>query len=187
VVLNRICLNPTRLGFFDLLTSSGAPISYRPTEMHCGEQVGEIVICESARLVPLRIAEAAQVQDMIDEIPLACAVATMIRGRSLFENAAELAFKETNRLETTRAMLVAFGANVDVDGDALSCCGGAPLQAAVAPSFGDHRISMSGAVLAGSLSGVSRIIDGDCFGESFPRFDHALDALGVEVRRKTQI
>lgn len=183
VEIEDVCLNPTRTGFFDVLARAGAAIRYEAVAERYGEPVGRIVAEGGLGGVrPFEVADAFTLHALIDEVPLLCAVAARIRGRSILRGAGELAFKETDRLRTTRDMLRAFGAGVEVEGDALAVDGGGPLQGGQAPSFGDHRIAMAAATLASSLQGTTRVEGGACAATSFPGFTDLMNRIGCRLR-----
>ena len=183
VEIEGVCLNPTRTGFFDVLARAGAAIRYEAVEERCGEPVGRIVVeggLDGVR--PVEVADAFTLHALIDEVPLLFAVAARLPGRSIVHGAGELAFKETDRLHTTRDMLRAFGAAVEVSGDALTVDGGGLLQAGRAPSFGDHRVAMAAAALASSLPGTTRVEGGSCAATSFPGFTDLMNRIGCRLR-----
>lgn len=183
VEIGEVCLNPTRTGFFDVLARAGAAIHYEAVEERYGEPVGRVVAAGGLDGVrPVEVADPFTLHALIDEVPLLCAVAARIRGRSTVCGAGELAFKETDRLRTTRDMLRAFGAAVEVAGDSIAVDGGAPLRAGRAPSFGDHRIAMAAAALASSLPGDTRVEGGDCAATSFPGFTGLMNRIGCRLR-----
>jgi 3-phosphoshikimate 1-carboxyvinyltransferase len=177
-----VCLNPTRTGIFDLLRDAGADIRFEQVGDRYGEPVGELVVRAGLEGVrPLVVNDRFRFHAMIDEVPLACAVAARIAGVSAVHGAEELRFKETDRLQTTRDMLHAFGAQASLDGASIYVTGGAPLRAGRVPSFDDHRICMAAATLAVSLDGETRIEDGRCYETSFPEFPRQLRELGHDV------
>ena len=54
-----------------------------------------------------------RIHAMIDEVPLAAVLATFADGVSRLEDCEELRFKETDRLNTTRDLLRAFGRRLE--------------------------------------------------------------------------
>ncbi len=182
LVLENICLNPTRIGFFELLKECGIPVHYKDVCEAFGEPIGAIIIGKVPhRLQPFQIDDAFRFHSMIDEIPLVAALATQIPGQSSIFGAKELVFKETNRLVSISSMLSAFGGQARIVGDALHITGGKTLQAGLIPSFGDHRIAMTAVALASSLPGHSRILQGECYKVSFPEFPEFMGTLGVNI------
>ncbi|KPI10570.1 3-phosphoshikimate 1-carboxyvinyltransferase [Actinobacteria bacterium OK074] len=178
-----VCLNPTRLGFFDVLRRAGADITYADHYVTAGgEPSGTIVVRGGlADVGAIRVDEPAVLHSLIDEVPLLAAVATRLPGVSWIGCAEELRFKETDRLATTQRMLAAFGAQVEARDDGLLVTGGIPLASCTAPSFEDHRIAMAAATLATCLPGRTTVSGGACHRTSFPDFVDVQRAVGVRV------
>lgn len=182
LVIREVCLNPTRLGFFRLLKDCGAPVDCRLKRTQFGEPVGDIFIGAGPyKLSPFHIEDADEFHAMIDEAPLAAALATGIQGRSWIRGAGELQFKETDRLSTSTEMLRCFGASVEIRDASIVIDGGRQLHAAVVPSFDDHRIAMTAAALGCSLPSQTRIIGGGCAVTSFPDFDLHMRRAGFHM------
>ncbi|MFF3906399.1 3-phosphoshikimate 1-carboxyvinyltransferase [Streptomyces sp. NPDC001848] len=178
-----VCLNPTRLGFFEVLRQAGAAISYQDERVaSSGERVGTIVVRGGLRDVhAVRVDDPATLHALIDEVPLLAVVAARLPGTSWIGCAEELRFKETDRLTTTARMAAAFGAHVEVAGDGLKVMGGAPLTGGPVPAFEDHRIAMAAATLAVSLPGRTTVLGGACHRTSFPGFADAQRAVGATI------
>ncbi|MFI0977551.1 3-phosphoshikimate 1-carboxyvinyltransferase [Streptomyces sp. NPDC021093] len=185
-----VCLNPTRTGFFDVLRTSGADISYEDPHGNSwegghargGEPVGTVVVRGGLdRVESVRVDEPALLHALIDEVPLLALVAARLPGVSWIGCAEELRFKETDRLTATARMAGAFGARVEVAEDGLTVRGGAPLRAGEVPGFEDHRIAMAAATLAGCLSGRTTVRGGACHRTSFPDFADVQRAVGARI------
>ena len=73
LVLEGVCLNGTRLGFYGALQRMGARIDRRVTGRWCGEPVGTLRV-RSGRLRGVRIGRRA-VPSLIDEIPIVAVLA----------------------------------------------------------------------------------------------------------------
>jgi 3-phosphoshikimate 1-carboxyvinyltransferase len=183
-----VCLNPTRLGFFDVLRRSGADIGYTD-QRACtgGETVGTIVARGGlANLAAVRVDDPVTLHALIDEVALLTAVSTALPGVSWLGCAGELRFKETDRLVTTAGMAAAFGAHAEVAGDGLKVTGGAALAPGVVPSYGDHRIAMAAATLAMSLTGRTTVSAGGSYRTSFPGFVSVGRAMGARITEITR-
>lgn len=181
--IRDVCLNPTRVGFFEVLRDAGARIAYENERQHHGEPVGDIVVLGGLDAVrPAVVDDPFTLHSLIDEVPLLAAVATRIAGVTVIGCAKELAFKETNRLETTTSMLRAFGATITQTPSGLRIDGGAPLRPGRAPSFGDHRLGMAAATLAATLPGTTVVDSGMCHTTSFPGFADVMNAVGLNMR-----
>lgn len=178
-----VCLNPSRLGFFEALKMMGVEVDYEVVGNVLGEPVGAILV--NSPRGPLRaitVEGSEFIHSMLDEIPLLAALCTKAAGQSTIRNAQELTFKETNRLETTASMLGDFGAQVGIREDGIVINGGGVLTPSVIRGHNDHRIAMSAVVLATSLFGKSTVLEGACADTSFPGFAEHMRALGFDVR-----
>jgi 3-phosphoshikimate 1-carboxyvinyltransferase len=169
-------VNPTRTGLLDVLERMGARISLFNRRQVSGEPVADLEI-EHADLVGTGI-EGPEVPLLVDELPLFCLLAAMARGESVVRGAGELRVKETDRIETTSALLRKIGAHIRATSDGFRIRGvptrprGGTVDAA-----GDHRIAMLGAV-AGLVSrdGV-RIEGAEAVSISFPGFFELLESV----------
>jgi 3-phosphoshikimate 1-carboxyvinyltransferase len=167
--VHGVNVNPTRIGLLDVLERMGARISLFNRRQVSGEPVADLEI-EHAELVGTEI-EATEVPLLVDELPLFCLLAALARGESVVRGAGELRVKETDRIETTTALLRKIGARVRSTDDGFRIRGvpTRPRGGAV-DAAGDHRIAMLGAV-AGLVSqeGV-RIQGAEAVSISFPGF-----------------
>ena len=180
--IDGVCLNPTRTGFFETLRECGIEVSYGAMTDRFGEPVGSLTVSGTWQAEFLEVGNQDRFHAMIDEIPLAAAVATRLPGVSRFGGAGELIFKESNRIESTAAMLRAFGAAVRTAADAFTVHGGTELTAARVPSYNDHRIAMTAAALGVSLAGRTVVEQGGCTETSFPHFAETMRGYGFDVR-----
>ncbi|PRY36792.1 3-phosphoshikimate 1-carboxyvinyltransferase [Umezawaea tangerina] len=183
-----VCLNPTRLGFFEVLREAGADIRYTDERTGAtGERVGSIVVRGGLNGVEsVRVVDAAVLHSLIDEVPLLAAVAARLPGRSWIGCAEELRFKETDRLDTTARMVTAFGGRVEPAADGLTVVGGLPLRAGTVPGFEDHRVAMAAATLAMAVPGTTRVTGGACHRTSFPGFVEVQRHVGASVTEEAR-
>lgn len=105
-----------------------------------------------------------------DLVPALAVLAAASKGTTRLENAARLRLKESDRLESTAAMLRAFGARVEVEPNALVIHGGTPLHGGEVDSFGDHRIAMAAAIAASIAQGQTIIRGAEVVDKSYPGF-----------------
>lgn len=165
-VVKNVGINPTRTGIIDVLRSIGADIEYRNAVMSA-EPTADIAV-RHGELRPFIIG-GELVPRLIDEIPVLCALACFINGRSVIRDAKELKVKETDRIRSTVAALSALGADITATDDGMVINGGKPLKFGTVQSELDHRIAMSAAVAGAAGAGV-KIIDADCASVSYPDF-----------------
>ncbi len=167
--IHGVNVNPTRIGLLDVLERMGARISLFNRRQASGEPVADLEI-EHAELVATEI-DAREVPLLVDELPLFCLLGALAHGDSVVRGAQDLRAKETDRIETTTALLRRIGAHVRSTPDGFHIRGvpsrprGGDVDAA-----GDHRIAMLGAV-AGLVSREGVRIEGaESVSISFPEF-----------------
>ncbi len=164
LTVEGLYLSKQRSGFLNVLLRMGA-------DLRMDTATGTVHVT-GAELRGTTI-EAGEVSDLVDEIPaLAVAAAMAVEGSLDVRGAAELRTKESDRIDTTAAMLQALGATVETWSDRLMVHGAASLRAGTVASHGDHRIAMAAAVAACGLpAGEAVTIDGwDCVATSYPDF-----------------
>ncbi len=178
VTVEGVCLNPTRLGFLEVLRRMGADLDCRIDRHEGGEPVGTIR-CRASGLRAFRIG-AEEIPATIDELPLLAVAAAFADGESVISGAAELRVKESDRIATSAALLRAFGIEVEEKEDGLVVCGGRPSGRASVATHADHRIAMSAVVaaLAAGSGGVA-LDDAEPVGVSFPEFFPTLASVGA--------
>jgi 3-phosphoshikimate 1-carboxyvinyltransferase len=164
----NVCLNPTRIGFFDVLRSMGADVAIDQGAEQGGEPTGTIRASRSD-LNGVSVAES-QVPSMIDELPLLACVGARARGMTEIRGAAELRVKESDRIATVVSSLRAVGANAEELPDGLVVTGSmAPLRGRVV-THGDHRIAMAFGVLGALPGNEIEVDDPACVAVSYPAF-----------------
>jgi 3-phosphoshikimate 1-carboxyvinyltransferase len=174
LTITSVCLNPTRLGFVDVLRRMGADISVEPVGERCGEPVGDIRV-RAGELTATTIS-GDEVPNVQDEVPVLAIAAAFAEGVTEVRDAAELSLKESNRIVTVQLMLAELGVAVETRSDGLVIRGGRP-RAARFDSFGDHRIAMAAAVAANALDGESAVEGWRIVGSSYPEFADDLARL----------
>ena len=165
-VLEHVALNPTRLGFFEILKRMGAELDWTVTQQVLGEPVGHLEVRHSS-LTGVTVLED-EIPRAIDEFPLLAVLATQAEGSTVLRGAAELRHKESDRISTVVEGLQALGAVVEEFDDGFTVTGATDLREATLACHHDHRLEMSWAV-AGLLAPVE--IEGHGWAEiSFPNF-----------------
>lgn len=175
VTVREVGLNPTRTGFLSVLRRMGADLTVTPRPP-CGREPAGNVRLVYRPLVATSI-EAEEVPALIDELPVLAAVATQARGTTVVRGAAELRYKESDRLATTSRLLAGMGARVEETPDGLVVDGPAALVGAPATTHGDHRLAMAAAVAALCARGETVIDNPDCAAVSFPGFFNVITGL----------
>jgi 3-phosphoshikimate 1-carboxyvinyltransferase len=168
-------LNPTRIGFLDVLGRMGGQVRTESVETRFDEPVGDLVVTPAA----LRNTEVAagEIPALIDEIPLLAVLASRAQGITTFREVGELRVKESDRLGLVADNLRAVGVRAEVVGDDLHVEGGSAPPRGPVRTAGDHRLAMAFAVL-GTLPGARvRVDDLACAAVSFPGFPETLRSI----------
>ena len=116
--------------------------------------------------------------DIPDLVPILSVLAAYGSGESVIYNAERLRIKESDRLETTAAMLNGIGGDVTVTDDGLIIRPTKKLTGGKVDGCGDHRIVMAAAVAALGCSGDVIITGAEAVEKSYPDFFKDYTMLG---------
>jgi 3-phosphoshikimate 1-carboxyvinyltransferase len=158
IVIDGMCLNWTRTGFFRIAQRMGAVILgdlERPGEGAAGDEpIGEL-----------------------DELPLVALLGCFAEGDTVVRGAEELRVKETDRIAGVVEGLNGLGASLEATDDGFVVHGGTGIEGGTIDSRGDHRMAMLGAVAGlASRSGVE-VLGMDAAAVSYPDFERDLREL----------
>ncbi len=168
VRLEGVCLNPTRLGFFEILRRMGADLTITETEQRMGEPVG-VIEAGSSQLKATEILPE-EVPSAIDEFPLLAVVATTAEGTTVVRGAEELRVKESDRIGSVVGELSKMGARIVEHEDGFTVHGPSGLRGASVECHHDHRLEMSLAVAALVAEGPTTLNNAGWASVSFPEF-----------------
>ena len=183
VRLPGVCINPTRTGFLDAITAMGGHVLVQDARAAGPETVADLVIQGPAReLRGITIGGDLAVRS-IDELPVLAVLAARARGTTVVRDAEELRVKESDRVESTCAMLRSFGIACESrpDGFVVEGRPDRPFDPGNVHADGDHRIAMAAAVAGLVASGQTHIDDADNVATSYPGFAGALSDLGAVI------
>lgn len=173
LTLPNVGTNQGRIGFLTILQRAGAKVYTQNQRIVAGESVADIVV-EKGKFSPL-FANATDVVNAIDEIPILSVLALATKGEHRFECVAELQRKECDRIQAILDMASACGQTALFDGANLTIISNGILP--TKPHFhayDDHRMAMCGAVMSLASGGGS--VDTFPVSVSFHNF---LQAVGV--------
>ncbi len=122
------------------------------------------------------VIDAGEIPDLIPV--LAVCAAGRSGGTTVFYNAARLRLKESDRLETTAALIRDLGGSAREGADYLEVDGTGSLSGGTADSCNDHRIAMAAAVAATICREPVRVLGAECVAKSYPDFWKDYEALG---------
>ena len=112
-----------------------------------------------------------------DLLPPLAVMAAVRSGTTRFVNAARLRMKESDRLETTAALLTALGISAQTGPDFLTVQGGA-ITGGTVDGANDHRIVMAAAIAATASSSPVTIRGAEAVAKSYPDFWEVYQSLG---------
>lgn len=168
ITLPGVGINPTRIGALTALERMGAHIAFENERTRAGEKIADIV----TRAGPLHGTEIKGkiIPLLIDELPILAVAASQAEGRTVVRDAAELRYKESDRIETTVSNLQRMGVDIEALDDGFVIEGPCRLKGNRVESFGDHRIAMAMAVAGLAAEGKTVIEDSQAVGVSYPGF-----------------
>jgi 3-phosphoshikimate 1-carboxyvinyltransferase len=180
LIVRGVGLNPRRTALLDVLRRMGALIETEITDNQ-GDPIGTVFV-RGASLHGTEIG-GDEIPNLIDEIPMLAVTGALAKGKTVIRDAAELRVKESDRIAVTAAHLRAFGVEVDEHADGMTVHGPARLHAPAEPlaSHGDHRITMSMAMLATFADAPVKLEHVECVATSYPDFWNHLEQLGGKV------
>ena len=172
IIIKNVGLNPTRTGILNVLLRMGAQVTHSEIQSD-GEPRGNIVV--KGGELNATVIGGAEIPNVIDELPILAVAGALARGNTLIRDAEELRVKETDRIAAVAHNLRLMGVKVTERPDGMEIEGGAKLQGATLPCFGDHRIAMAFAIAGMYAEGTTTIEGTECIGTSYPGFEHHLD------------
>lgn len=180
VVIEKVSLNPSRLGLISVLKRMGADIQLSAVSSRLSaEPMGNITV--KSGVLKGTVVKKEEIPSLIDELPVLMVAAAFARGKTVFNGVEELRVKETDRITSMLAGLKAMGADCRVNGVGLSekivITGKERLNGARVKSFSDHRTAMSMAIAGLAADGWTEIDDINCVNKSFPGFTAVLKSL----------
>jgi len=180
LTVRGVGLNPRRTALLDVLKRMGALIETELTEEQ-GDPIGTVFV-RGAKLRGTTIG-GDEIPNLIDELPMLAVIGALADGETVIRDAAELRVKESDRIAVTAAHLRAFGVEVEEHADGMTVRGPARLHAPAKPlaSHGDHRITMSMAMLATFADAPVTLEQVECVATSYPDFWNHLEQLGGKV------
>ncbi len=117
-----------------------------------------------------------------DLFPILSVYAGYCNGRSEIKGLHRLVHKESNRVESIKAMLGNFGVNYTIADDVLTVDGGNAFKSCTIDAHNDHRIVMAATIAAQKADGPVTINGAEAVSKSYPAFFEDLLSLGVNCQ-----
>ena len=183
VCIEQVSLNPTRTGAFAVLERMGAAIAYANRHTEGAEPVGDVLISFGPALKATCVTPE-EIPTLIDEIPILSVAAAFANGETVFEGAAELRVKESDRFAAIIDGLGAFGVRAFASGDDLHVCGlgrdgfaDADDACIAIATHRDHRLAMTWYLMGLASERSVSLDDAACVSVSWPGFYDDIEGL----------
>tara|TARA_B100001250_G_scaffold358424_1_gene334724 strand:+ start:288 stop:1634 length:1347 start_codon:yes stop_codon:yes gene_type:complete len=180
--IKNVGLNPTRIGFYELLKKHGANIKFSNKRKKNNEIIGDINI-KSGKLKKPIIAPKNFYEKTTDEFPILFCIAALTKGVSIFKGIGDLANKESNRIKEMKKVLKQIGVKSIYNKNEMKIYGRDFVEnknkKIKISNLGDHRICMSSAVLS-LVTGIgAKINNFETVKTSSPNFLKIMKSLGA--------
>ena len=180
--IKNIGLNPTRIGFYELLKKHGANIKFKNIKKYNNEIYGDIHVKDS-KIKPIKSNKQYYVK-ATDEYPILFVIAALTKGTSIFKGIGDLVNKESNRIKEMQKILNQIGIKSIASKNELKIFGKEKFDAnnkkIIVPNLGDHRICMSSFILAVLTGAKTKIKNFETVFTSSPSFLKNMKLLGVK-------
>tara|TARA_B100000963_G_scaffold361164_1_gene395202 strand:+ start:3037 stop:4380 length:1344 start_codon:yes stop_codon:yes gene_type:complete len=182
VCIKNVGLNPTRIGFYNLLKRNGAKIKFKNKRKINNEIRGDILV-QSCKLKSINASKNFYAS-MTDEYPILFVLASLIKGISTFKGIEDLSNKESNRVLEMQKILKQINVKSKFYKGVLKIYGRGMIDASDkvinVPSLGDHRICMSSFVLALLTGAKTKVKNFETVFTSSPSFLKIMKTLGAK-------
>ena len=186
IVLKKVLINPTRIGFFKIIKKHKGKIFFKNKRIIGNEVVADVHV-KSSNIRPLKVGKKFFVSCQ-DEFPLMFAMSCLLPGISIFKGIEDLANKESNRIKEIGKILKQIGIKYAASKDEMRIHGNPHLKKGnkqiIVSGIFDHRILMSAAILS-LLTGInSKLKNFEQVGTSCPNFLSTIFKLGGRFERE---
>ena len=137
----------------------------------------DIVTVKKSNLSPIEL----DCEDIPDIVPVLCVAAAGANGESTFYNIKRLREKESDRVESTCALIKNLGGDISADENTIKVRGTGKLRGGTVDSFNDHRIAMSAATASVICSENVTINDAGAVNKSYGDFFEKFTLLGGKI------
>jgi len=181
--IKNVGLNPTRIGFYELLKKHGANIQFYNKRKKNNEIIGDISV-KSGKLKKPIVAPKDFYEKTTDEFPILFCIAALTKGISIFKGIEDLANKESNRIKEMQNILKQIGVKSFATRNIIKIYGKKFIESknkkVKVPNLGDHRICMSSTILS-LITGIkTKINNFETVKTSSPNFLKIIKSLGAK-------
>ncbi len=118
------------------------------------------------------------VSECPDLFPILSILACKAKGKSTLYNAQRLRLKESDRIKTTKELILNLGGKAEETVDSLNIYGNGKLTGGTVQSYNDHRIAMSAYVASAICENDIIIKDAKAVDKSYPSFMEDFKSIG---------
>jgi 3-phosphoshikimate 1-carboxyvinyltransferase len=181
--IKNVGLNPTRIGFYELLKKHGANIKFYNKRKRNNEITGDITIKSGKLKKPINASKNFY-EKTTDEFPMLFCIAALTKGISVFKGIEDLANKESNRIKEMQNILKQIGIKSIATKNKIKIYGKNFIETKNknmrVPNLGDHRICMSSMILS-LITGIkTKINNFETVKTSSPNFLKIIKSLGAK-------
>ena len=182
IKIKNVGLNPTRIGFYNILKKQKAKLKFVNIKKENNELSGDILV-QSCKLKPIKTA-ANMYASTTDEYLLLFLIAGLQHGVSIFKGISELANKESSRAREMKKILNQIGVKCILNKDEMKIFGKGMIDASnkriIVGNLQDHRIAMCAFVLAILTNAKTLIKNFETVFTSSPSFLKIMKNLGAK-------
>ncbi len=184
--IKNVGLNPTRIGFYNLLKKSGAKIKFVNKRILNNEKVGDILVT-SGKIKPIRASKKFYL-NTTDEYPILFIISALTEGKSYFSGINDLKNKESDRIKEMQKIIKQVGIVSKFKNGTLIISGKKNIKKSKykikVANLGDHRICMSTVILSLVTGIKSQINNFETVKTSSPNFLKIIKFLGGKFEKK---
>ena len=186
IKIKNVGLNPTRIGFYEILKKHNAKIKFINVRKENNEIKGDI-LAKSSKLKPIS-SSSKLYSKTTDEFLILFVLAALTKGVSIFNNISELQNKESSRAHEMKKILSQIGIKCKLTTNTMKIYGRELLDLKqkniLIPSLHDHRVAMCGVILAALTNAQTTIKGFETVSSSFPSFLKLFKFLGGKYEIK---
>ena len=183
--IKNVGLNPTRIGFYELLKKHKAKIKFINKKKNNNEIYGDIYV-KSSKIRPIKAPKEFYVKTT-DEYPILFVIAALTKGISVFSNISSLSNKESSRAYEMKKILNQIGVKCILKKDEMKIYGKGMIDASDKKinvgNLGDHRVAMCAFIIAILTKVKTNIKNFDTVFTSSPSFLKIMKLLGAKFEK----
>lgn len=180
--IKNVGLNPTRIGFYNILRKQKAKIKFLNIRKENNEVIGDILV-KSCKLKPIK-SPASMYPSTTDEFLLLFLIAGLQNGTSVFKGISDLANKESSRAQEMKKILSQVGIKCKLKKDEIKIFGKGMINASnkkiTVGNLQDHRIAMCSFILSILTNAKTSIKNFETVFTSSPSFLKVMKSLGAK-------